>query len=82
MPIYEFRCLKCDHCFEFLTTGAADMIELKCEKCNGTELERVVSKTHFVVTGGSGAAGPAAASSTTRSCATGSCTTYDIPGPR
>ncbi|WP_028323333.1 FmdB family zinc ribbon protein [Desulfatirhabdium butyrativorans] len=81
MPIYEFRCLKCDHCFEFLTTNASDMVELKCEKCEATELERVVSKTNFVMTGGSGA-GPSAASSTTRSCSTGSCTTYDIPGPR
>lgn len=81
MPTYEFRCLNCGHCFEFLTTHASDMVEPKCEKCDATELERVVSKTNFVVTGGSGA-GASAASATTRSCSTGSCTTYDIPGPR
>ncbi len=81
MPIYEFRCMQCNHCFEFLTRSSDDMVELKCEKCASTELERVVSKTNFVVTGGGGA-GPSTASSTTRSCSSGSCTTYDIPGPR
>jgi len=80
MPIYEFRCMKCNHCFEFLVRGSDDMVELTCEQCASSELERVVSKTNFVVTGGG--SGPSAASSTTRSCSSGSCTTYDIPGPR
>lgn len=79
MPIYEFKCLKCNECFEILFTSAQETAELKCTKCDGQEIERVLSSTNFSVSGPAGAAGPAAQ---TRNCSSGSCTTYDIPGPR
>ncbi len=79
MPIYEFKCLKCNECFEFLFTSAQETAELKCTKCDSREIERVLSSTNFSVCSGSGSAG---ASTQTRNCSSGSCTTYDIPGPR
>ncbi len=77
MPIYEFKCLKCQEFFELLVINN-DEAELKCPKCNSKEFERVLSVTNFAAgnsTGGN--QGPAA---TTRTCSGGSCTTYDIPG--
>jgi len=77
MPIYEFKCLKCQEFFELLVINN-DEAELKCPKCNSEEFERVLSVTNFAAgnsTGGN--QGPAA---TTRTCSGGSCTTYDIPG--
>ena len=79
MPIYEFKCLKCDECFEILFAGTQDTAELKCTKCDSQDVERVLSSTNFSVSGGNGSTGACAQ---TRSCSSGSCTTYDIPGPR
>jgi len=79
MPIYEFKCLKCNDCFEILFTSAQETAELKCAKCDSKDVERVLSSTNFSVSSGSGSAG---ASAQTRSCSSGSCSTFDIPGPR
>ena len=79
MPIYEFKCLKCNECFEILFTSVQDTAELKCTKCDCQEIERVLSSTNFSVSSGSGSTG---ASAQTRSCSSGSCSTFDIPGPR
>ena len=80
MPIYEFKCLKCNDCFEILFTSAQETAELKCAKCDSKDVERVLSSTNFSVSGGSGSS--AGASAQTRSCSSGSCSTFDIPGPR
>jgi len=79
MPIYEFRCLKCDECFEFLVMNKADRVELQCPHCKSEDFERVLSASCFR-SGNSGSEnqGP---TSQTRSCPGGSCTTYEIPGP-
>jgi putative FmdB family regulatory protein len=79
MPIYEFKCLKCNECFEILFTSTQDTAELKCALCDGHEIERVLSSTNFSVSSGGGSTG---ASAQTRSCSSGSCSTFDIPGPR
>ena len=78
MPIYEFKCLKCEEYQEFLLKNSDEVVELKCSKCGGRNLERVLSTTRHVMGGGSGStAGP---SVTNRSCAGGSCTTWNLPG--
>ena len=39
MPIYDFRCKKCGHRFEVLTS-ISKMAQVVCEKC-GAKVERV-----------------------------------------
>ncbi|MBA3034987.1 MAG: zinc ribbon domain-containing protein [Desulfobacterium sp.] len=78
MPIYEFKCLKCDEFFELILMNKDEEAELKCPKCSSEEFERVISATNFSMGAGSGA--NTSLSSQTRACSSGSCTTYDIPG--
>ena len=78
MPLYEFRCLKCNECFEFLVMKKAEQVELRCPKCKSEEFERVLSVSGLCTGGHSSKNGGAL--SQTRSCAGGSCTSYDIPG--
>ncbi len=78
MPIYEFRCLRCNECFELLVMNIQDTVEMCCPACHSEEFERVMSATAHHVAGGSNSTG---ISSRTRNCSSGSCTTYDIPGP-
>ncbi|MBT8351223.1 MAG: zinc ribbon domain-containing protein [Deltaproteobacteria bacterium] len=79
MPIYEFKCLKCQEYFELLVINNDDEAKLQCPKCKSKEYERILSTTNFATGNGAGEnKGPAA---TTRTCSGGSCTTYDIPGP-
>jgi putative FmdB family regulatory protein len=79
MPIYEFKCLKCNECFEILFASTQETAELKCAKCDSRDVERILSSTNFSVSGCGGAAG---ATAQTRTCSSGSCSTFDIPGPR
>jgi len=78
MPIYEFKCLKCEEFIEMLIMNQDDEVELKCPKCGGEELERVLSTTSYNMGYGSGTG--AGAKSQTRTCPSGSCTTYEVPG--
>lgn len=79
MPIYEFKCLKCNNFIELLVINKEDEIEMKCPACTCEDLERVLSATNYSIGNGSGAsAGPKVEN---RACGSGSCTTYEIPGP-
>ena len=78
MPIYEYRCLSCNHNFELLVMKTGDTVEMNCPECKSGEFERIMSATAHHVTGGPDSTG---VSSQTRNCSGGSCTTYDIPGP-
>jgi putative FmdB family regulatory protein len=79
MPIYEFRCLSCNECFEILVLKKEETIESRCPKCGSEDFERVLSKTCYAM--GTGESKGAGASAQTRTCSGGSCTTWDIPGP-
>jgi putative FmdB family regulatory protein len=78
MPIYEFRCLACNDCFEVLVMNSQESEELRCPKCASEDFERVLSKTCFAMGEVSGKG--TGASSQSRSCSGGSCTTWEIPG--
>ena len=79
MPIYEFKCLKCETFFEILVMNKNESVERVCPECDAEEIERVISTTrHTINTATKGKQG---ATSQTRSCSSGSCTTYTIPGP-
>ena len=79
MPIYEFKCLKCQELIELLVMNKDDEIELRCPACNGEDLERVLSTTTYNM--GYGSASKSGPKSITKTCASGTCTTYEIPGP-
>ncbi|MEW5736230.1 MAG: zinc ribbon domain-containing protein [Thermodesulfobacteriota bacterium] len=77
MPIYEFRCLACNEMFELLCRSTDDKVDLACPKCGAENIERVLSVTNHAVSDGSGRP---TASAQTRTCGSGSCTTWNIPG--
>lgn len=79
MPIYEFRCLKCENLFEILVFSGDEKTEMKCPACRSDQFERVMSAAACSMgeTGGSGSE----ARAQTRNCSGGSCTTYNFPGP-
>jgi putative FmdB family regulatory protein len=78
MPIYEFRCLKCNECFEFLSMNQDDQVELRCPKCKSEDFERVLSAAGHSM--GCGSTENSSAQTQTRSCPSGTCTTYNLPG--
>jgi putative FmdB family regulatory protein len=82
LPIYEFRCATCGKIEEFILSGNQE-IEMKCSACGGEELERIISRTNFVMgsSSSSGAPGGGGPSATTRTCGPGqSCTSIELPG--
>ncbi len=78
MPIYEFRCMGCGELFEVLSVSARAGEAVRCPECGGEFLERVLSRV--ARSRGDGARGEAAYEATTRSCPTGSCGTFTLPG--
>ena len=83
MPIYEFKCSKCEHFFEMIVMGNSDKDELSCPECGSGAFERVLSATSYSVAPGSpsSAGGSCTGSNATnRTCSGGSCTTYNIAG--
>ena len=45
MPIYEFRCSKCEHVFEELVPSSANGTEtaVRCEHCESEDITRLLS---------------------------------------
>lgn len=82
MPIFEFKCLDCDEYMEILVMNKQEEVEMACSQCGSGNLERILSTTNHAIAGNSSTkSAPSGASSQTRSCSSGSCTTYTIPGP-
>jgi putative FmdB family regulatory protein len=42
MPVFEYRCAKCGHVMEVLQKGR-NAETLACEKCGGTEMNKLLS---------------------------------------
>ncbi|MDZ7582638.1 MAG: zinc ribbon domain-containing protein [Deltaproteobacteria bacterium] len=79
MPIYEFKCLKCNECFEILVMNAKDSVETRCPACGAEDFERILSCASYSMDGSAGAG--QGVKSQTRNCSGGSCSTLEIPGP-
>ena len=79
MPIYEFKCSKCEEFFEVIVMPSDAEDDVTCPKCQSPEFERVVSKSNFAM-GSSGGGQPKGVQTQERKCSTGSCTTYTVPG--
>lgn len=80
MPIFEFKCMDCEQFMELLVMNKQDEIEMVCSNCGSGNLERVLSTTNHAIAGG-GSSSSSGATTQTRTCSSGSCTTYTIPGP-
>ncbi|MEE8398970.1 MAG: zinc ribbon domain-containing protein [Desulfobacterales bacterium] len=78
MPIYEFKCMKCDDYFELLVMNRDETVDLKCTHCDSEDFERIISTTSTRMGDASGS--NTGVSTHSRSCSNGSCATYEIPG--
>lgn len=74
MPIYEFRCNKCEKDFEYLIMGSDKPV---CPTCNTKEVYKLMSACGFVSKGGGGGetTKTSASSSSCGSCTSTSCGT-------
>jgi putative FmdB family regulatory protein len=78
MPIYEFRCLGCGYVFEILKLKKEnEKSGMKCPKCSSQEVERVLSSVSVITSSGG-----KKSKQTVKSCGSGSCTSFEIPGPK
>jgi putative FmdB family regulatory protein len=80
MPIYEFKCKKCEEFFELLVMGSNDENEIKCPKCGEQSFERIMSTMNYNTASSSGTGGGGGLNVQERQCSGGSCSTYTIPG--
>ncbi|MCK4389719.1 MAG: zinc ribbon domain-containing protein [Desulfobacterales bacterium] len=78
MPIFEFRCLKCNEVFEMLMLSTDEEMEMRCPHCGSGDFERVLSTTTY--TAGFSRGESRRPSVETRECASGTCTTWNVPG--
>ena len=78
MPIYEFKCLGCSQVFELLKLKKDDeKAGMKCPKCGSEEVERVLSSVSLITSGGG-----KKSKQTVKNCGSGSCTSFEISGPK
>lgn len=61
MPIYEYKCDKCEHCFEKLVF-AGDDEEITCPECGAKKAKKLMSCSSFMGSGIGGACTSSAAS--------------------
>jgi putative FmdB family regulatory protein len=80
MPIFEFKCNKCEEFFEVIVMGSGDDKEINCPKCKSEEFHRVVSTTNYKMGNSGSGSGPAKVHTQERNCSGGSCKTYTVPG--
>ncbi len=80
MPIFEFKCTKCEEFFEVIVMGSDKDENMNCPKCKSEEFERVVSKTNFNMGSGGSPGQSQGVETQERKCSGGSCKTYTVPG--
>ena len=51
MPIYEYKCLKCEHQFEVIQRFTDNPVE-NCPECNNKSVQKLVSAPSFRLKGG------------------------------
>ena len=80
MPIFEFKCSKCEEFFEVIVMGSDDDKSLNCPKCKSQEFERVVSTINYAMGNSSSSSGGKGVQIQERECSGRSCKTYTVPG--
>ena len=71
MPLYEFRCEKCEHVIERLCRMGSNGKGLKCPKCGGGKLRRLMSVFAARTKGEGGSM--SSVGSSCASCTSGNC---------
>ena len=51
MPIYEYKCLKCEYQFEVIQRFSDNPVEI-CPKCNENKVKKLISAPTFRLKGG------------------------------
>ncbi len=72
MPIYEYRCEKCGHQFDYFARTQSDKPQ-KCEKCGAEQLSKQFSSFAAVSGSSAGAASCSTGACAPAACATGAC---------
>lgn len=57
MPIYEFKCQNCNHCFEKIVF-ANDAEPIACPECDHKKVKKLLSCTHMIGTSGFNSCAP------------------------
>ncbi len=78
MPIYEFKCLKCNNFFECLSLKRDDKVKTVCPECHSEDFERIISSTNYSMGNGVPKTDGQSSSAQTRTCSGGSCATYNL----
>ncbi len=80
MPVYEYKCMKCDSKFEVLHKTVNVIEDVVCPSCMSKESKKLFSKFKASVPGGASASFDGCAdgscgidSGSSHSCASGSC---------
>jgi len=47
MPIYEYRCLKCQTIFQSLVLAKGEEAEQSCPQCGGKKLRKLISRVAY-----------------------------------
>ena len=71
MPLYEFRCEQCEHVIERLCRMGSNGKGLKCPKCGGGKLRRLMSVFAARTKGEGGST--SSVGSSCASCTSGNC---------
>ena len=50
MPIYEYNCEQCQHCFEKLVF-AGDEPNIECPRCGKKKVKKLMSSSSFIAEG-------------------------------
>ena len=78
MPIFEFKCVDCGHVFEKIFMRSDEEVSISCPACQCESIERVVSRTNYMMGASPGGNQPKL---TTKSCGSGNeCYSIDLPG--
>ena len=54
MPIYEFRCQKCEALFEELLSASEGTEGVACKKCSSKLVKKTISASSFKIAGSGG----------------------------